>query len=111
MTLQALHCASPFRRTSKNLDALIRESVLGLSGGRLHAGAARERAAHVFGIDTRLIEDGTYFVVEDRTGPVACGGWSRRRTASAGDRYADRSDDRLDPETEPARIRAFFVHP
>ena len=42
---------------------------------------------------------------------MACGGWSRRRTLFGGDQYADRSDDRLDPQIEAARIRAFFVHP
>lgn len=93
------------------LEALIRESVLGLSGGDYSPVELASALAHVFGIDTRLIEDGTYLVVEDRGNPVACGGWSRRRTLFGGDRYADRSDDRLDSATEPARIRAFFVHP
>jgi len=93
------------------LEALIRDSVLGLSGGDYSPEQLASALRHVFGIDTRLIDDGTYFVVEARSRPVACGGWSRRRTLFGGDRYADRSDDRLDPETEPARIRAFFVHP
>ena len=93
------------------LEALIRDSVLGLSGGDYSPEQLASALRHVFGIDTRLIDDGTYFVVEHQGQPVACGGWSRRRTLFGGDRYADRSDDRLDPETEPARIRAFFVHP
>jgi GNAT superfamily N-acetyltransferase len=93
------------------LEALIRDSVLGLSGGDYSPAQLASALRHVFGIDTRLIDDGTYFVVEDQGRPVACGGWSRRRTLFGGDRYADRSDDRLDPETEAARIRAFFVHP
>ena len=95
----------------ESLEALIRDSVLGLSGGDYSPAQLASALRHVFGIDTRLIADGTYFVVEDRGRPVACGGWSRRRTLFGGDRYADRSDDRLDPETEAARIRAFFVHP
>jgi GNAT superfamily N-acetyltransferase len=93
------------------LEALIRDSVLGLSGGDYSPVELASALEHVFGIDTRLIDDGTYFVVEDNGRPIACGGWSRRRTLFGGDRYADRSDDRLDPETEAARIRAFFVHP
>ena len=93
------------------LEALIRDSVLGLSGGDYSPEQLASALRHVFGIDTRLIDDGTYFVVEARGRLVACGGWSRRRTLFGGDRYADRSDDRLDPETEAARIRAFFVHP
>src|SRR5258706_9058961 len=93
------------------LEALIRDSVLGLSGGDYSPEQLASALRHVFGIDTRLVDDGTYFVVEDRGRPVACGGWSRRRTLFGGDRYADRSDDRLDPEIDPARIRSFFVHP
>lgn len=93
------------------LTVLIRESVLGLSGGDYSSGQLAAALEHLFGVDTRLIEDGTYYVVESAGAPVACGGWSRRRTLFGGDQYADRSDDRLDPATEPARIRAFFVHP
>ena len=95
------------------LRGLIRQSVLGLSGGEYSAEQLSSALTHLFGVDTRLIDDGTYFVVEERgdPGPVACGGWSRRRTLFGGDQYAERSDDRLDPAAEAARIRAFFVHP
>ena len=58
-----------------------------------------------------MIEDGTYYVVEAEGRAAACGGWSRRRTLFGGDQYSHRVDDRLDPKTEAARIRAFFVHP
>lgn len=93
------------------LSALIHESVLGLSRGDYSAEQLASALAHLFGVDTRLIEDGTYYVVESEGRPVACGGWSRRRTLFGGNQYAGRSDDRLDPATEPARIRAFFVRP
>jgi GNAT superfamily N-acetyltransferase len=93
------------------LSALIRDSVLGLSGADYTSGQLASALTHLFGVDTRLIEDGTYSVVESAGRPVACGGWSRRRTLFGGNQYADRSDDRLDPKTEAARIRAFFVHP
>lgn len=93
------------------LSALIRESVLGLGRDDYSPEQLASALVHLFGVDTRLIEDGTYYVVESEGRPVACGGWSRRRTLFGGDQYADRSDDRLDPATEPARIRAFFVHP
>src|SRR5262249_21477906 len=66
---------------------------------------------HLFGIDTRLIEDKTYYVVEEGGQAIACGGWSRRRTLFGGDQYTDRSDNWLDPASEVARILAFFVHP
>jgi GNAT superfamily N-acetyltransferase len=93
------------------LNALVRESVLGLSLGDYSSEQLESALRHLFGIDTRLIEDGTYYVVEESGRPIACGGWSKRRTLFGGDQYAERSDDRLDPQTEAARIRAFFVHP
>jgi GNAT superfamily N-acetyltransferase len=109
--LSDLHIRAALFADVEALETLIRDSVLGLSGGEYTPAQLASALRHVFGIDTRLIDDGTYFVVEDRGRPVACGGWSRRRTLFGGDRYADRSDDRLDPQTEAARIRAFFVHP
>jgi GNAT superfamily N-acetyltransferase len=93
------------------LGPLIRESVLGLGSADYSPDQLTSALRHMFGLDSRLIEDGTYFVVEARGRPVACGGWSRRRTLFGGDQYSRRADDRLDPETEAARIRAFFVHP
>jgi GNAT superfamily N-acetyltransferase len=95
------------------LRELIRESVVGLGGRDYSVEQLASALTHLFGVDTRLIDDGTYFVVEQpgRSAPVGCGGWSRRRTLFGGDQYGDRSDDRLDPATEAARIRAFFVHP
>ncbi len=99
----------------ERLARLIRDSVLGLSSGDYSAAQLESALVHVFGVDTRLIDDGTYFVVEEpgRPEPLACGGWSRRPTLFGGDQYAGRSaaDDRLDPASEAARIRAFFVRP
>lgn len=65
----------------------------------------------VFGVDRRLIEDGTYFVVQSGSEIVACGGWSRRRAVFGGDRERAGEDELLDPQLDAARIRAFFVHP
>jgi GNAT superfamily N-acetyltransferase len=69
----------------------------------------------VFGVDTRLIEDGTYYVAEvERERQkmlVGCGGWSKRKTLFGSDQRADREDTLLDPNTDAAKIRAFFVHP
>jgi GNAT superfamily N-acetyltransferase len=67
--------------------------------------------ATVFGVDTDLIEDGTYFVAESDGMLVGCGGWSRRKTLFGGDQYSSRDAGYLDPESEPAKIRAFFIHP
>ena len=71
---------------------------------------------HVYGVDTTLVHDGHYLVVETLASPektkiVGCGGWSNRRTLYGGDRYALRDDDILDPATDAGKIRAFFVHP
>jgi GNAT superfamily N-acetyltransferase len=94
------------------LAQLIERSVRELQVGD-YSTAEREGAlARVYGVDSRLIEDGTYFVVEVEGGTmVACGGWSKRRTLFGGDEAAGREDTWLDPETDAAKIRAFFVHP
>ena len=64
-----------------------------------------------FGIDTQLIRDGTYFVVEAGDAMIGCGGWSKRKTLFGGDRREARDSAELNPETDLAKIRAFFVHP
>lgn len=74
--------------------------------------AAQIAASHaIMGVDTRLIDDGTYVVAEDSAGIVGCGGWSRRRTMYGGDHTAGRDDGLLDPAVDPARIRAMYTHP
>ncbi len=65
----------------------------------------------VFGVDTQLIRDGTYFVAIADGRIVGCGGWSRRKTLYGGDRAKTTADPLRDPRTEPAMVRAFFVDP
>jgi GNAT superfamily N-acetyltransferase len=65
----------------------------------------------VYGVDSDLIHDGTYLVAVAGDALVGCGGWSRRATLFGGDQFAGRETKYVDPATEPARIRAFFVHP
>ena len=65
----------------------------------------------IFGVDRQLIRDGTYFVAEQDREIVGCGGWSRRKALFGGDRGRAGEDVALDPKCDPARIRAFFVHP
>jgi len=68
-------------------------------------------ATGVFGVDTQLVDDGTYYVAENEGRMIGCGGWSKRKTLFGGDRFASREAEELDPRRDPARIRAFFVHP
>jgi GNAT superfamily N-acetyltransferase len=65
----------------------------------------------IMGLDTRLIDDGTYFVVEADGELAGCGGWSRRATLYGGDHSPTRSDALLDPARDAARIRAMYTHP
>jgi N-acetylglutamate synthase-like GNAT family acetyltransferase len=94
------------------LAQLIEESVRALSVG-YYTEQQIESALHfVFGADTQLIADQTYHVIESETGAlIAAGGWSRRQTLYGGDQMKGATDSLLDPTTEAARIRAFFVHP
>jgi GNAT superfamily N-acetyltransferase len=90
---------------------LIDESVRGLSRGIYTNEEIESGLRYVFGADTQLIADGTYFVIEDGGEIVASGGWSRRRTLYGGDQHKLGPDPLLNPAVDAARIRAFFVHP
>ncbi len=65
----------------------------------------------IMGLDTQLIVDGTYFLVEAEGALAGCGGWSRRATLYGGDQSPGRSARLLDPAQEPARVRAMYTHP
>jgi len=65
----------------------------------------------IMGLDTQLVDDGTYFVVESNGEPAGCGGWSRRATLYGGDRTPGRSSAFLDPAIDAARVRAMYTHP
>lgn len=94
-----------------SLNALIAASAHELSVGYYTPAQIESLIRYVFGVDTQLLIDGTYYVVERDGAAVACGGWSGRRTLFGGDQLKDARDPLLDPATEAARIRAFFVHP
>jgi len=90
---------------------LIALSARGLSAGYYTPAETESAIKYVFGVDTQLIKDGTYFVVEEDGIMIACGGWSKRNTLFGGDQYKTEADPLLDPSKDAARIRAFFVHP
>ena len=97
------------------LRALIEASVRSLSVGFLTPEQIDAELRFVTSPDTQLIVDGTYYVAVASDGSIAgAGGWSRRRALHGGDAYKSahsNADELLDPETEPARIRAMFTHP
>src|SRR5438105_3715123 len=91
------------------LNELIAVSARELSAGFYTSRQIEALLTHVFGVDTQLINDGTYFVVdgaEPADGPLAAGGWSARGTLYGGDQTKEGKDLRLDPSVDPARIRA-----
>ena len=65
----------------------------------------------IMGLDTQLIDDGTYFIVEADGAVAGCGGWSRRATLYGGDQSPGRSAALLDPAKDAARVRAMYTHP
>ncbi|HTS09482.1 MAG TPA: GNAT family N-acetyltransferase [Candidatus Eisenbacteria bacterium] len=94
------------------LQDLIEASVRGLQAQDYTPAQIEGALQSVYGVDTQLIADGTYFAVESDGGEIiACGGWSKRKTLYGGDQYAGREDSLLDPARDAAKIRAFFVHP
>lgn len=104
-----------------HLPALIEASVRGLQAQAYSASQMDQALGTWLGLDTQLIADQTYFVVEPEGesapelascgGLAACGGWSRRKTPYGSDHRPDRDDALLDPRRDAAKIRAFFVHP
>jgi GNAT superfamily N-acetyltransferase len=65
----------------------------------------------IMGLDTQLIDDGTYFVIEERGFVAGCGGWSRRATLYGSDESPGRDAALLDPTRDAARVRAMYTHP
>jgi GNAT superfamily N-acetyltransferase len=94
------------------LTRLVQASIRGFGASFYDDAQLRSSLEHLYGVDRQLIEDGTYFVIEEGDNVVAAGGWSYRRTTFGGDQFgAARDATQRDPRLEPAAIRAFYVHP
>jgi GNAT superfamily N-acetyltransferase len=101
------------------LRELIDASVRGLQAEDYTPTQIESALVTVFGVDSQLIEDGTYLVAEvrddagagDRPAIAGCGGWSKRKTLYGSDHWTGREDELLDPRVDAAKIRAFFIHP
>jgi len=92
------------------LTALMDQAIAQLQRAFLDdAQIASSRA--IMGIDTELIDDGTYFVVEWKADIAGCGGWSRRATLYGGNQTPGRDSNLLDPAVDPARVRAMYTNP
>jgi len=70
-----------------------------------------ESSRTIMGLDTQLVDDGTYFIVESDGEIAGCGGWSYRATLYGGDQSPGRSAVLLDPARDAARVRAMYTHP
>lgn len=90
---------------------LIEASARALGSGHYTDAQTEAALGSAFGVDSQLIEDGTYFVVTHGPRLVGCGGWSYRETLFGSDQETHRSAAEIDPTSGAARIRAFFVHP
>lgn len=109
--MQEVHLRKATLEDIPALEALIAESVRTLQAPDYTPEQREGALGTVFGVDRQLIRDGTYFIVEAQSKIVACGGWSRRKTLFGSDHASEKDDTGLDPASDPARIRAFFVDP
>lgn len=97
------------------LTRLMEQSIRTLQAKDYSSEQIESGLRFVYGIDTLLIQDGTYLVAQNDGDLIGCGGWSRRRMLYGGNQRRDTGDgsdaEILDPATDAARIRAFFIHP
>lgn len=97
-------------------DVPVLEQLISISAHQLSKGDYTRQQIDaalkgVFGVDSQLIKDSTYYLITWDSQVVACGGWSYRATLFGNDRISGRDPRKLDPLIDAAKIRAFFVHP
>ena len=96
------------------IERVMRASMAALGTSFYDAAQVASAVRYIAVVDRQLIDDGTYFVIEEAGRVIACGGWSGRTKLFSGPRSQDEpgsSDGRLDPAVDSARIRAMFVDP
>jgi GNAT superfamily N-acetyltransferase len=93
------------------LEALIQQSARELGVGYYSLAQTEGALMGSFGVDSQLIRDETYYLIEVDGVVAAAGGWSFRSANFGGDAMGNEVSERLNPTSEPARIRAFFTHP
>ena len=100
--------------TLGDIDAikdLIEKSVHGLQAGEYSKSQRDAALGTVFGVDTNLLKDQTYFIIEVGGKIAGCGGWSYRKAMFGADTLTSAEPEKLDPANDAARVRAFFIHP
>jgi GNAT superfamily N-acetyltransferase len=97
------------RADAEAIEALMKASIRAIFPAFYPPEKVEACARYIGQLDLMLVDDGTYFVEEDETGVIACGGWSRRHKLYAGSGSEDGDARLLDPATEPAPVRAMFV--
>ncbi len=97
------------RADMAGIDALMKASIAALFPSFYDERQTASSVVHIGHVDPMLVEDGTYFVLENGSGIVACGGWSRRDKLFTGTSDQEGKARLLEPATEPARVRAMFV--
>lgn len=105
-----MHLRTATREDIPAIEALMAASMAVLLPKFLDAKQV-ERSSETMGVDTLLVDDGTYFLVYIDNALAGCGGWSRRKTLYGGNHTTGRDDELADPATEPAKIRAMYTHP
>ena len=93
------------------IERVMRTSMADLGASSYDAAQVASAVRYIAVVDRQIIEDGTYFVIEENGRIIACGGWSGRAKLFSGPSDQDAVVGHVDPATEPARIRAMFVDP
>jgi GNAT superfamily N-acetyltransferase len=91
------------------VEALMKRSAAAIFPRYYDDAQSASAVRYVAQVDSMLLTDGTYFVLESDGDLVACGGWSRRDRLYTGSGEAEGDSRLLDPATEPAKVRAMFV--